>query len=813
MGPGSMKAQPPLAVSREANHKSQAQFTNCNFGKNLSVPLQRAMILRYRLHCAALLVLLNCVHAFNLPVRSFKTHKILSHWAKATLPQHTSLQAAEGSLIDAIASVTADDEGSQSDRTVLDGSLAPTPVKQEPFSLETAVMLAGFAFESYNDPVDVKWNKHKDGSKLAYLSEDFIRQSFAGIMTVSILRVEGQLSPAPADTATFNGSTDFDAAVSVLLEDKILQSSRQSTPKKRKGKSRWGDHFLLYVSDPDTAQLTVSVEAGQGFFQPDVTIAAANLTLAELLPDMMSETDTDWSGWVTLQPDAAYKTDKPPAVRVQLDVRFVPFGESAEIDNDVADDVADALEKLHFEGPKGVLLASTSLCGHHLLAATLLSVTCLYYAAVCLLHYYRNNACLHCTPGLDWRDLSAAAQGALEAARRFECIAFVDNDDTDTQCAVWRDAANKRLILSFRGTSHWKDVLTGSCSTTIQQHCAAAKLHFALLLLTSHCAHTDASLLQESLDLLLPGDEGILRWEAQQLRARQEGLVELLAAVRESMPEPLKDAVALVPGVAESLETASSSLQSLQSSLEATEAGLSVETVLQEVAGTATAAAAGTAGDVEGTQAAAAAALAAGADAAAAPDAAVLCDVLDGVQEAVQSSTSAGKARADNEITGWFSMLADSVMKLAEGAEAQARGMSLNSANSADTSSTADATAAATAAAAAAAAAAVTDISTGSTSDSSASSSSTIALAAANALTGGTAQQQQPQQQQQQQQQQRQSSPEALATASSLAHRLTALGEALQRGTAAATTAAAETTQYLGGRFEQINAAHTYHSL
>jgi hypothetical protein len=173
--------------------------------------------------------------------------------------------------------------------------------------------------------------------------------------------------------------------------------------------------------------------------------------------------------------------------------------------------------------------------------------------------------------------------------------------------------------------------------------------------------HADASLLQESLDLLLPGDEGILRWEAQQLRARQEGLVELLATVRESMPEPLREAVALVPGVAESLETTSSSLQSLQSSLEVTEAGLSVDTVIKDVAATATAAAAGTRGDVAGTKAAAAAALAAGAGAAAAPDAAVLCDVLDGVQEAVQNSTSAGKERADNEITGWFSMLADSV--------------------------------------------------------------------------------------------------------------------------------------------------------
>jgi hypothetical protein len=107
------------------------------------------MILRYRLHCAALLPLLSCVHSFNLPVRSFKTHKTLSHCARATLPQHTSLQAAEGSLIDAIASVTADEQGSQSDRTVLDGSLARTPVKQEPFSLETAVMLAGIYAMTY----------------------------------------------------------------------------------------------------------------------------------------------------------------------------------------------------------------------------------------------------------------------------------------------------------------------------------------------------------------------------------------------------------------------------------------------------------------------------------------------------------------------------------------------------------------------------------------------------------------------------------------------------------------------------------------
>ena len=80
------------------------------------------------------------------------------------------------------------------------------------------------------------------------------------------------------------------------------------------------------------------------------------------------------------------------------------------------------------------------------------------------------------TPGLDWRAFSTVAKDAFESARRYECIAFVDHDQSDTQCAVWRDKPNKKLIIAFRGTSHWKDMIT---DVSLMQ--VSADLHLLLV--------------------------------------------------------------------------------------------------------------------------------------------------------------------------------------------------------------------------------------------------------------------------------------------------------------------------------------------
>ncbi|KAL3726795.1 hypothetical protein ACJRO7_031660 [Eucalyptus globulus] len=44
----------------------------------------------------------------------------------------------------------------------------------------------------------------------------------------------------------------------------------------------------------------------------------------------------------------------------------------------------------------------------------------------------------------------------------FEKICFLDNASTDTQAAIWRDSARRRLVVAFRGTeqSRWKDLRT-----------------------------------------------------------------------------------------------------------------------------------------------------------------------------------------------------------------------------------------------------------------------------------------------------------------------------------------------------------------
>ncbi|KAF2285575.1 hypothetical protein GH714_005600 [Hevea brasiliensis] len=44
----------------------------------------------------------------------------------------------------------------------------------------------------------------------------------------------------------------------------------------------------------------------------------------------------------------------------------------------------------------------------------------------------------------------------------FEKICFLDNPSTDTQVAIWRDSARRKLVISFRGTEQakWKDLRT-----------------------------------------------------------------------------------------------------------------------------------------------------------------------------------------------------------------------------------------------------------------------------------------------------------------------------------------------------------------
>ncbi|KAF3580452.1 hypothetical protein DY000_02033150 [Brassica cretica] len=61
-----------------------------------------------------------------------------------------------------------------------------------------------------------------------------------------------------------------------------------------------------------------------------------------------------------------------------------------------------------------------------------------------------------------WAMLATALGHPSFIKSEFEKLCFLDNDITDTQVAIWRDARRKRLVIAFRGTEQtkWKDLQT-----------------------------------------------------------------------------------------------------------------------------------------------------------------------------------------------------------------------------------------------------------------------------------------------------------------------------------------------------------------
>ncbi|CAM8944165.1 unnamed protein product [Rhodiola kirilowii] len=51
-----------------------------------------------------------------------------------------------------------------------------------------------------------------------------------------------------------------------------------------------------------------------------------------------------------------------------------------------------------------------------------------------------------------WAMLASAVGHPSFVKSEFEKLCFLDNASTDTQVALWRDSARRRLVVAFRGT-------------------------------------------------------------------------------------------------------------------------------------------------------------------------------------------------------------------------------------------------------------------------------------------------------------------------------------------------------------------------
>jgi hypothetical protein len=192
------------------------------------------------------------------------------------------------------------------------------------FDVETAVLCAGFAFEAYNEPspADARWERGADGCDVAFMSDDFARQCYAGRLEVR-LRQADQLPPPSKKSgmaqALLSGSQP-DAYVLFALNEEsevgpkdgaiglrlAVDRARSSTVWSRDNKSAKGivtwqsdECHALYVKDPSRAELSLTV-MDEEVLKDDEPLGAASVKLGSLLDFTGSDSQRSWSGYSRL---------------------------------------------------------------------------------------------------------------------------------------------------------------------------------------------------------------------------------------------------------------------------------------------------------------------------------------------------------------------------------------------------------------------------------------------------------------------------------------------------------------------------------
>ena len=195
------------------------------------------------------------------------------------------------------------------------------------FNVSTAVMAAGFAFEAYNEPSedDARWERGADGIDVAFMSEEFAREVYDGILEVRLCEAR-QLAEQKEITQVLMSGAERDPYVIFAMNeeneegpkegaiglgravDQVRSStiwskslSEQWRNKGKEGCASWPDdevHYL-YVKDPSRAQLALTL-FDEEVLSDDVALGATSVHMGDLLKPRGTPDDRSWSGWVPL---------------------------------------------------------------------------------------------------------------------------------------------------------------------------------------------------------------------------------------------------------------------------------------------------------------------------------------------------------------------------------------------------------------------------------------------------------------------------------------------------------------------------------
>lgn len=395
--------------------------------------------------------------------------------------------------------------------------MAPCPA---PFNVTTAVLAAGFAFEAYNEPSeqDARWERGADGCDVAFMSEDFAREVYAGRLEIRLVEATelsedqdlaqtlisgAQRDPyvifamneenekGPKEGAIGLGRAVDRARSSTVWSKSVAQQAKEGitslfSGNGQQGKDKgfscvWpeGEVISLYVKDPSRAQLALTV-FDEEVAAADKALGATSVHLADLLrPDAADERDRQWSGWVPL-------TWRPPETEDNVvmglgagQIGMIagaavagPMGAAAGavlgsmVNKPVTGQLRLELTYTPLRGPYAQRLPPLPLEPPPLQpplpreppppAAAQDAAQAEWKATLASRGLAKGGSA-----GIDWSTLSrrVGTVGTDENAE-FELCCFLTHKQTSTEAAIWRDNSRRLVVVAFRGTSDIMDVLT-----------------------------------------------------------------------------------------------------------------------------------------------------------------------------------------------------------------------------------------------------------------------------------------------------------------------------------------------------------------
>ena len=362
------------------------------------------------------------------------------------------------------------------------------------FDLDTAILLAGFAFEAYASPEGGTRDEDVRGGATAYVG-DFARDVFAGVLEV---RVRSARDLPRADAL---GASDPYVVLSVGGGDDGYgygrpKSSARTSTKKNTLNPRWGDDddgrcVMCARRDPRAQTLTLDVyDEDRLPGKKDDFLGTATVCFADLVEDAIASTLPGFQSrrreclGVALQ-------GGPGGGAVDFSLTFTPLSAPArevvsaglkrtaallrEAEKNVANVDGPRTKTSEPAGPSppagtDAALRTKKNAAFAARAASVVAREAARRLDAIEAEYVREqneSSSWAMRARNDWsvlateRDARAEENGARKKKKnargsrspeRFSKACFVEDARTDTQCAVWRSRRDRTVVVAFRGT-------------------------------------------------------------------------------------------------------------------------------------------------------------------------------------------------------------------------------------------------------------------------------------------------------------------------------------------------------------------------